>query len=300
MNLIKNMAASVRAKLLNISRKDNRPFEEVLQYYAMERFLYRLSLSEHSKCFILKGALMLRVWDFPEIRPTTDIDILGVTDNEEQKLLNQIKEVLRVEVEPDGLIFGTESLQTEQITEEADYQGIRVRFTGTLGSAIVRMQIDIGFGDTLYPKPEQQKLPTILDFPAPDLLCYTRESAIAEKFQAMVKLGEVNSRMKDFYDIWMLSQQFEFSGISLLTAIKLTFSNRNTVIPEEISAFTKEFAAKKQIQWNAFRKRLKQEHLPENFLDITKALKIFLEAVAKAIISKEKFNKKWLTTGSWI
>jgi hypothetical protein len=271
MNLIKNMAASVRAKLLNISRKDNRPFEEVLQYYAMERFLYRLSLSEHSKCFILKGALMLRVWDFPEIRPTMDIDMLGVTDNEEQKLLNQIKQVLRVEVEPDGLIFDTESLQTEQITEEADYKGIRVRFTGTLGSAMVRMQIDIGFGDALYPKPEQQKLPTILDFPAPDLLCYTRESAIAEKFQAMVKLGEVNSRMKDFYDIWMLSQQFEFSGISLLTAIKLTFSNRNTVIPEEITAFTKEFATKKQIQWNAFRKRLKQEHLPENFLDITKA-----------------------------
>jgi hypothetical protein len=299
MNQIKNIAASVRARLLNISKKDKRPFGEFLQYYAMERFLYRLSLSKHSKCFILKGALMLRIWDFPAIRPTMDIDMLGITDNESQKLLNQIKDIIQVEVEPDGLLFNAESLQTEEITEDANYKGIRIRFQGALGKAKIRMQIDVGFGDALYPTPEQQELPTILDFPAPSLLCYTRESAIAEKFEAMVKLGEVNSRMKDFYDIWMLSRQFEFSGSSLREAIRQTFSNRETTIPESIEVFEESFADKKQMQWTAFRKRLKQDHIPEKFLDIIKTLKVFLEPVIKVIAVEGSFNKTWNIERFW-
>lgn len=299
MSQIKNMAASVKAKLLNIARVENRPLGEIIQYYSMERFLYRLSLSRHSKSFILKGALMLRVWDFPKVRPTMDIDMLGITDNEEQKLLNQVREILEVEVEPDGLIFDPESLQTEPITEEADYKGVRIRFQGNLGKAIIRMQIDIGFGDALYPSPEQQELPTLLDSPAPSLLCYTRESAIAEKFEAMVKLGEANSRMKDFYDVWMLSRQFEFSGNSLLEAVKQTFQKRGTTIPETIAAFDEGFAKKKQNQWNAFCKRLKQENIPESFLDITNALKDFLEPIVKAIAAKALINKKWEIDGFW-
>lgn len=243
---------------------------------------------------------MLRIWNFPDIRPTMDIDMLGITDNKAQMLLKQIKNIIQVEVEPDGLVFNTESLQTEQITENADYQGIRIRFKGALGKAIIRMQIDIGFGDALYLDPEKQKLPTILDLPAPYLLCYTKESTIAEKFEAMVKLGEINSRMKDFYDIWMLSQQFEFSGSSLLGAIKQTFSKRETPMPETIKAFERSFAESKQVQWVAFRRRLQLSYMTENFNDTIKDLKAFLEPVAMAITEKKEFNKNWQPAGFWI
>jgi len=198
-----NISASVKQRLLNRSKTDNRSFKvnELLQYYAMERFLYRLSLSRHAQHYILKGALMLRAWNSPEFRSTMDIDMLGKTLNEETNIIVQICDILAVEVDPDGLVFYSESIRTERITEDADYEGIRVRFNGFLGTARISMQIDIGFGDIVYPEPEMAELPCMLDFPAPSLLCYSRESAIAEKFEAMVKLGHLNSRMKDFYDI---------------------------------------------------------------------------------------------------
>jgi hypothetical protein len=298
-NRAKNIVASIRARLKNISKESGRPFAEILQYYSMERFLYRLSLSQHSKCFILKGALMLRVWESSEIRPTMDIDMLGITSNYEQSLLKQIRDVLKVKVEPDGLTFDERSLKTEQITEDADYQGTRIRFRGALGTARIGMQIDFGFGDELFPGPEQLKFPPILDLPAPILLCYTRESAIAEKFEAMIKLGALNSRMKDFYDIWLLSRQFEFSGTSLLEAVKKTFSRRNTVVPETIDAFDEEFANKKQTQWNAFRKKLKQEHIPESFLEVINGLKDFLEPLLIALARKGSYDKRWHVSGFW-
>lgn len=142
----------------------------------MERFLYRLSQSVHAQRFILKGALMLRVWQAPEFRPTMDIDMLGKTSNDEANIISQIREVLDVEVEPDGLAFDTNSIQSERITEDADYQGIRIRFRGTLDSARIKMQLDIGFGDIVHPSPEESELPTMLpDFAAPRLLCYSRE-----------------------------------------------------------------------------------------------------------------------------
>lgn len=242
---------------------------------------------------------MLRVWESSEIRPTMDIDMLGITSNYEQSLLKQIRDVLKVKVEPDGLTFDERSLKTEQITEDADYQGTRIRFRGALGTARIGMQIDFGFGDELFPGPEQLKFPPILDLPAPILLCYTRESAIAEKFEAMIKLGALNSRMKDFYDIWLLSRQFEFSGTSLLEAVKKTFSRRNTVVPETIDAFDEEFANKKQTQWNAFRKKLKQEHIPESFLEVINGLKDFLEPLLIALARKGSYDKRWHVSGFW-
>jgi predicted nucleotidyltransferase component of viral defense system len=226
----RNTAASVRQRLLNRARSDQRPFNELLQYYAIERFLYRLSRSEHADRFILKGALMLQAWRSPELRPTMDIDFLGKTSNEEVSIAEKIRDILFTAVESDGLDFDPATIQTERITEDADYEGIRVLFRGVLDSARVNMQIDIGFGDVVYPGPEESDLPTLLDNPAPRLLCYSRESVIAEKFEAMVKLGELNSRMKDFYDIWLLSRQFNFAGNSLAEAIRLTFERRGTVV----------------------------------------------------------------------
>lgn len=272
----KNIGASIRQRLLNKAREDKRPFNELLQYYAMERFLYRLSISQYKDRFILKGALMLRVWDSPQVRPTMDIDLLGRTSNEEARIAAQIGEILTVEVEPDGLDFLVDSIHTETITEEADYKGIRVLFKGFLDTARINMQLDIGFGDIILPEPKRLTFPVILDSPSPILLCYSKESAIAEKFHAIVKLGMINSRMKDFYDIWLLSRQFTFDRDTLNKAIKLTFAERATLMPDTIIAFTDEFCAAKQVQWAAFRKRIGQDFVPENFMEVVSELRLFL------------------------
>ncbi|MDN3638751.1 nucleotidyl transferase AbiEii/AbiGii toxin family protein [Simiduia curdlanivorans] len=304
MNTTKNIAASVRQKLLNRARTDKRPFAELLQYYAMERFLYRLSQSAHSKHYILKGALMLRVWESPlsskiEGRPTMDIDMLGKTSNDEANIVSQITEVLNLAVEPDGLRFDVDSIQSERIKEDADYQGLRIRFRGTIDSARINMQCDIGFGDIVHPSPEECDLPTMLDFTAPRLLCYSRESAIAEKFEAMVKLGILNSRMKDFYDIWLLSRQFNFNGSQLAKAIQLTFKQRGTVPSDNIVAFQAQFIEEKQVQWTAFCRRINQEYLPNDFSDIVVQLTSFLGPIIDATCAGQPFDKNWMAANEW-
>lgn len=295
----KNTAASVRQRLLNLARSDRRPFNELLQYYAMERFLYRLSQSVHADRFILKGALMLRAWQSPGLRPTMDIDFLGRTRNEEAGIAAQVRDILSVAIKPDGLVFDPASIQTERITEAADYEGIRVRFRGTLDSAMVHMQIDIGFGDVVYPAPEESDLPTLLDDPVPRLLCYSRESAIAEKFEAMVKLGQLNSRMKDFYDIWLLSRQFDFAGECLAEAIRLTFNRRGTSFPEVIVAFTEVFVEAKQTQWLAFHRRLGQYHVPTSFSEVVISVRNFIGPLAAALFSGKAAPDHWTAPGPW-
>lgn len=296
----KNISASVRQRLLNRAKNDKRPFSELLQYYAMERFLFRLSQSKHVEHFILKGALMLRIWHSPKFRPTMDIDMLGKTSNEENHIINQIREIMTVGVEPDGLIFDPHSIESQRITEDADYSGIRIRFHGMLGSAKIHMQVDIGFGDIIYPGPEKLDLPTILNFPTPRLLCYSRESVIAEKFEAMVRLGILNSRMKDFYDIWLLSRQFNFDGLELAQAIHLTFQKRDTTLPLRIEAFQQPFIDAKQIQWLAFRKRLQQEHLPESFKNVVSAVQNFLVPLTILISQNNPKPLIWSAPGPWV
>lgn len=273
---VKNIGAAIRQRLLNKARQEKRPFNELLQYYAMERFLYRLSISPHKDGFILKGALMLRVWNSPQARPTMDIDLLGRTSNEETRIVKQVREILTVGVDFDGIVFHVDSVRSEPITEQADYKGVRVLFKGLLDTARITMQLDIGFGDVILPEPERLTFPVILDSPPPIILCYSKESVIAEKFHAIVKLGMINSRMKDFYDIWLLSRQFSFDRNMLNEAIARTFSERDTLLPNSIIAFTDEFRNAKQVQWSAFRKRLGQDSTPENFGDVISELRAFL------------------------
>ena len=296
----KNVAASIRQRLKNQSEKDKRPFNELLQYYAMERFLYRLSQSEHAELFILKGALMLRAWKSPEVRPTMDIDMLGKTSNEIGSIIEQVKDIVSVEAEPDGLVFDLDSIKAERIKEDADYEGVRVRFIGTLDNARVHMQIDVGFDDIVYPEPIETEFPTILDSPVPRLLCYSRESAIAEKFEAMLKLGELNSRMKDFYDIWLLSRQFDFDGKELAEAMRLTLEHRGTDIPDVITAFTKAFIEDKQVQWKAFHKRLAQEHIPNDFNVVVAEVEAFLGAIISGLVSGSVLPNYWSAPDSWM
>lgn len=297
---MKNVAASVRQRLLNRARSDKRPFNELLQYYAMERFLYRLSRSDHAGRFILKGALMLRVWRAPEFRPTMDIDMLGRTSNEEASVVAQIRDILATPSPDDGLLFDSESIEAERITEDADYAGLRIRFRATLDTARIFMQVDIGFGDIIYPGPEEADLPVMLDFPTPRLLCYSRESAIAEKFEAMVTLGALNSRMKDFYDIWLLSRQFDFEGASLTEAVRLTFNQRGTTMPDEIEAFTEVFAEAKQTQWRAFHQRLGQDHVPVSFIAVVSALNTFLTPVSNHLLAGTNAPSRWIAPGPWL
>ncbi len=296
---MKNVPASVRARLLNKARKEGRPFQEVLQYFAMERFLYRLTRSLSAERFILKGALMMRVWNVTEARPTMDIDMLGRADNAAESILSEIKAILDVEVEPDGLRFDPLSLATESITAEAEYEGVRVHFRGFLDSARVDMQIDLGFGDPVYPKPEKLVFPGSLGFPSPILLCYSRESAVAEKFEAMVKHRELNSRMKDFYDLWVLSRAFEFQGNVLSEAIRQTFQKRKTILPPKIVAFTEDFVDLKQVQWIAFRKRLSRELIPDDFGEIVGSVKNFIEPISEALLLGATPPELWLPPGPW-
>lgn len=295
-----NVAASVRQRLLNLARSGNRPFAELLQYYAMERFLYRLSVSDHAQCFVLKGALMLRVWDAPMHRPTLDVDLLGITSREQERLVAQIQEIMLVQVKADGLVFDPSSVLFEPITEEAGYPGARIRFTGTLGVARVHLQIDIGFGDVVHPQPQLAVLPSLLDAPLPRLLCYSRESAIAEKFETLVKLGALNSRMKDFYDVWALSRQFDFDGVTLAEAIRLTFERRGTALPARVEAFSEGFIQAKQGQWTAFRKRLEPVDMPLAFGDVVAGVALFLAPIAADIQGKAKKPQTWIAPGPWM
>ena len=222
----KNIAASVHQRLLNKAKDSNHPFNEILQYFTIERFIYRLSKSPHAEKFILKGALMFIAWNTSLSRPTKDIDLLGRINNSVEEIVSAVTDVCEQDVESDGISFDTDTISAMRITEDTDYEGVRVRVQGTLGTIRLSLQIDTGFGDVIVPKASKIVYPTILDFPAPKLKGYSMESTIAEKFQAMVKLGILNSRMKDFYDVWLLSKQFDYKGRMLSTAIQKTFENQ--------------------------------------------------------------------------
>ncbi len=295
----KNMAISVRQRLKNKMLENNRPFNELLQHYAMERFLFRLSQSKYADRFILKGALMLQAWKSPRIRPTMDIDMLGRTSNEESNLGNIIKNILAIQVIDDGLTFHPETITTERIKEDADYHGIRILLQGNLDTARVRIQVDVGFNDVVYPKPEIIDYPVLLDFPAPKLLGYSRESTIAEKFEAIVSLGNQNSRMKDFYDIWLLSNQFNFNGTQLGEAIRRTFTHRETPFDDEILAFSEDFPSMKQIQWSAFERKMKSEYIPKSLKDIIIAVQTFINPIVDGLINESPMPSQWAAPGPW-
>lgn len=298
---IKNTAASVHQRLRNKAKESSRPFNELLQHFAIERFIYRLSKSPHADKFILKGALMFPVWSGPASRPTMDIDFLGRIDNRLETIVAVMKDACEMDVEPDGMAFHAETVRAARITEDADYEGVRVRLRGSLGNARLSLQIDIGFGDAVVPGPSRVAYPVLLDFPAPRLNGYTIESTIAEKFQTMVKLGVLNSRMKDFYDIWMLSHSFDFEGEVLAEAIKKTFENRNTPITMNPTVFDPSFGKDegKRAQWRGFITKSRLASAPNAFEEVVAAIKVFLEPLVAALVDQVVFRRTWKTPGPW-
>lgn len=251
---IRNLGASVRARLLRLSKENGQSFDLVLTRFALERLLFRLSQSPHADRFVLKGAMLMMSWFDDPHRGTRDLDLLGFGDPSEDAMLATFRDILPLDVE-DGVVFDPDTLRVDRIREELDYGGLRLRAIASVGGARINLTIDIGFGDAMEPGAEVVDYPVMLDLPAPRLRAYARETVIAEKFQAMVALGRANSRMKDFYDIWILSRSFTFDDDRLARAIAATFARRETVIPTELpDALTLEFAtdAEKQQQWRAF------------------------------------------------
>lgn len=298
---VKNLSASVHARLQNRARAAQRPFQELLQYFAMERFLYRLSMSPHRSRFVLKGALMLHVWDAPLARVTKDVDFLGHLDNSLENLAHVVREICDADVAPDGMVFESATVKAARIKEDADYEGVRVRFAAFLGRAHVVMQIDVGFGDVITPGVQTITYPALLDFPVPALSGYPRETVIAEKFHAMVYLGTLNSRMKDFYDVWLLARQFAFDGELLAKAIAATFANRETVIDTAPIAFTPAFTEQSSTvaQWTAFRKKLPNTDCPDKLSEVVSLLAEFLLPVARGCVDGKSFGVNWSPRGPW-
>jgi predicted nucleotidyltransferase component of viral defense system len=250
----KNLGASVRARLLTLSRANGQTFDLVLVRFALERLLYRLSQSPHADRFVVKGAMLLMTWLATPHRATRDLDLLGFGDPNPDDMLTTFRDILD-QTGKDGVTFDIGALRVERIREEITYGGLRLRTTANIGGARVTVVIDIGFGDALDPDAETVDYPVLLDLPAPRLRAYAKETVIAEKFHAMVVLGRTNTRMKDFYDIWVLRRTFAFDDDRLSRAIAATFERRGTAIPTEApDALSAAFAqdAQKQTQWRAF------------------------------------------------
>jgi nucleotidyltransferase AbiEii toxin of type IV toxin-antitoxin system len=262
----RDLAASVRQRLLNKAREEGRPYGELSRHFAMERFLYRLSRSPHAPRFVLKGALMFVVWRAPRSRPTMDIDLasLGSCDGEEVEGL--IRSCCVQPVEPDGLRFDPATLKSTAILEQARYVGLRCRLAGSLGVERVTVQIDVAAGGS-HEQPTLVAYPTLLDQPAPWVLGCSREIAVAEKLHAIVSRGEINTRLKDFYDLWLLSRHFRFDGEALSTAVQSVFRERDTAIPAAPIGLSGRFASDpaRQTQWAAFVRKRLLEGAPREF-----------------------------------
>lgn len=279
---VKNLGASVRARLLRISKDKGQTFELILTRYAIERLLYRLAQSRHAERFVLKGAMLLMAWFDEPYRPTRDLDLLGFGDPGPEELLGIFREVLSTRVQ-DGVHFDADGVRIDRIREDNRYGGRRLRATAEIGDARIAVNVDVGFGDATVPNAEALDYPVLLDMPIPRLRGYARETVVAEKFQAMVALGTVNSRLKDYYDLWILSRSFDLDRARLARAIAATFARRETAIPDEIpDALTPAFAklAAKQQQWEAFKRDVAVD--PGSLHNVVGTLEAFLMPAAAA------------------
>jgi hypothetical protein len=298
----KNLPASIRNRLFALAKSRGEDFQVVLTQYGLERVMHRIGQSPYREQFVLKGAMLFSLWSEEAHRATRDLDLLGRGASEITHLEAVFQEIMRMEVEADGLEFVEASLRGARIREDQEYEGVRVQFEVRLASARIPVQIDVGFGDAITPAAEEIVYPSLLNLSQPRLLAYPRETVVAEKFQAMVQLGIANSRMKDFYDLWVMSERFEFAGVLLAEAIRRTFARRGTAIPVEAPlALTSEYAedATKQKQWAGFINRLKLSTKDLTLPEVIDALREFLQPVAAAVATDTDFNRVWRPAGPW-
>jgi predicted nucleotidyltransferase component of viral defense system len=274
---IKDISASTRAKLLNICREKGEDFNYIAARYAVERFLARLAQSRYSDKMILKGAMSFRIWSDQEYRPTRDADFLGHIEDDPEVIKSVVTEIVSIDkIEPDGLVFDPASMIIEEIREGGTYHGKRIRMTASLGTMQIGVQLDIGFGDDVTPAPQIRRFPSLLGHTEPEILIYPKETIIAEKLEAIVSLGMINSRMKDYFDIHFIAESFEFEFDLLRSAVVKTFRRRGTLIPVVLpTGLSDEFIEDQQGQWQAFLNRQSIESAPP-LSDVVKVLREFL------------------------
>ena len=299
-NQVKNIASSVKNRLLAAAREGGKPFQSLLTHYALERFLFRLSQSPLKEKFILKGGLLLAGMGLSMARTTRDIDFLGLIPGNSDTVGASIRDIGNVHLD-DGLVYKFDNLSIEAMSDDQEYPGIRLKFEAWLGKAKIPMQIDVGFGDAVVPDALDMTYPTLLDMEPPVVKAYSVETIVAEKFEASLDLAELNSRMKDFYDVWMLSHAYPFHGAVLQDAITATCARRSTPLSSQGLVFSKEFADRsdKQTQWTTFLRKTQITGIPEDFPVIMAGMGKFLHPVAEASEKQLRFEKEWLPGGPW-
>ncbi|HYM77071.1 MAG TPA: nucleotidyl transferase AbiEii/AbiGii toxin family protein [Candidatus Dormibacteraeota bacterium] len=297
----KNTAASIRTRLLALAQSKGEDYQRVLGRYAIERFLYRLGRSPHRDKFALKGANLFTLWTGQTHRPTKDLDLLGRGSSAIGEVEETIRAICGIQ-EKDGIVFDNKSVEGTKIKEEDEYDGVRVKFRAELAGARIPMQIDIGFGDAIYPEPELASFPVLLPMEAPVIRAYPREASIAEKFHAMVVLDIRNSRMKDFYDIWFMANTWTFDRAYLRRAILASFERRGTAIPMELPfALTSEFLndPQKNQQWAAFVSRLNPGDKAPSLEEVGAILRTFLLPCISGRTPTEGGIRSWTPDRHW-
>ena len=296
----RNISASVRDRLLKKARTEKLDFNLLLTRYALERMLYRLSISKQRDQFLLKGALLFDLWfDVPH-RPTHDADFLGFGSAEIPHIEEIFRDICRIEVE-DGIAFQPDTVKAAEIRKEANYAGVRVTLLGMLDSARCAVQIDIGFGDAVVPGPDEVHYPVILgEMPGPHLHVYPRYTVVAEKLEALTSLGMLNSRMKDYFDLWILAKHSDFDGLLLSRAVAATFERRRTEVPTGVPiGLSDEFVndAQKGKQWQGFLRKNALD--PKPLATVVADLRDFLIPVLAAIAAGGSHDYPWRSGAGW-
>ena len=273
---VSNIGASVRQRLLNLREKTGEDFIALLTQFAIERFLYRLSCSPAADRFVLKGAMLFRVWSGSLHRPTKDVDLLAFGESTPAAFAAIIRQILTTAVEDDGIAFIPDSVRAEEIRENEDYGGVRITFTATLDKALIPLQVDIGFGDVITPAAEDRVYPVLMDMAAPRLRMYPVETVVAEKLQAAVKLGMINSRMKDFYDLLVIFRHYPYDDRLLTRAVAQTFTRRGTPLPREVPpGLSDEFGSDPTAKrlWRGFLTRMQVVNEPDDFTAVIRTIR---------------------------
>lgn len=297
---LKNVPASVRARLLNEAKASGDSYDQVLQYFAIERFLYRLAQTEWADRLIVKGAIMLRAWGTPLGRPTRDIDFLGNIDNSPEAVERAVRECLAVEYPDDGLVFD-QNVETGEINVMDRYPGVRVVVRGNLDGGTFKLQLDIGIDDAVVPDPEWVTYPTLLDFEAPRVLAYQPVTTLAEKFETIVSRGLVTSRLRDYYDLWLLPTLRRYEGTQVAAAVAATFRHRGTDVPDDVPAgLSRAFFGDpaNQAAWRSFLSNRRVE-APPDLEDVCEAIIVFIMPPAAAAASGSSYSSTWDPSSGW-
>lgn len=297
-----NIAASVRARLLRRAHERNEDFQLVLQRFAAERLLYRIGESQYREEFVLKGAMLFPLWGGPFQRSTRDLDLAGMASTDQDSLVSRFSAVGSMPVEGDGISFATDSIQTEPIGGVTEPVGLRIRFEATLDRALIPTQIDIGFVNAVSPGPMEVVYPSLLELPLPRILAYPPEAVVAEKFHAMVVHDVTNSRLKDFYDLHIIAQQFPFAGSTLVDAIAGTFNLRQTPLtPGLTTALSPAFYVDslRSEQWIRYLDRNHLQGASRDFVAVGDVLRGFLAPPWESLVQAEPFPYDWTAGGGW-